>query len=242
MRSLSTVVVAALMVAACSGADSRDQLVVATASSLAEAFAQMEAEFEAAYPDIDVALNVAGSSLLREQILSGAPIDVFASADLEDMDRVVEAGLAEAPTIFATNRMAVAVAANNPGGVEDIGDLASEGLLVGTCEPQVPCGRLADELLERAGVTASVDTQEPNVRALTTKLSLGELDAAIVYLSDVHNVSLGNVSIPESQNPIVAYPIAVVLETARPDDAQAFVDFVLTEGGRIMLAYGFGGA
>lgn len=233
-----------LGVASCTpGADRPRQVVVSAASSLTDAFAEIELVFEQANPDIDVVINVAASSRLREQILGGAPVDVFASADSENMAEVAAAGLVDgAPVVFATNRLVLAVAANNPGQVGGLEDLARDDLLVGLCAPEVPCGRYARELLTRAGVEAAVDTNEPNVRALLTKLELSELDAGLVYASDIVSSSwVGTIDIPTDINPTVEFPIAVLTGAADSEAAQGFVDFVMSfEGGGILLKYGFG--
>lgn len=230
--------------AACAPSSDRPrQLVVSAASSLTDAFSELELVFEQENPDIDVIVNVAGSSRLREQILNGAPVDIYASADTENMDEVAAAGLIDgSPVRFATNRLVLAVSGNNPGRVTGIADLSREDLLIGLCDAAVPCGRYARDLLVRAGVQPSVDTNEPNVRALLNKLELAELDAGLVYASDVVTSSwVGIVDIPPEINPTIEYSIAVLADAADPAAARAFVDFVQTfQASGILLKYGFG--
>jgi molybdate transport system substrate-binding protein len=222
---------------------SRDELLVSAAASLADAFAEMEAAFEAENPGMDVVLNVAGSSALREQILEGAPVDVFASANLANMQQLEQAGeLAGDPAVFARNQMQIAVPSGNPGDVVGLEDFSRDQLLIGLCAEPVPCGELAREVLSRAGVTPAVDTDEPDVRALVTKIELGELDAGIVYATDVADSGRGveGVDIPEESNVAAVYSIAALKGTSSPDEAQAFVAFVQSERGQAILAdYGF---
>ncbi|MEA2024871.1 MAG: molybdate ABC transporter substrate-binding protein, partial [Actinomycetota bacterium] len=167
----------ALMLAACgnTGNGAGGDVLVSAASSLTEAFAEMEAAFETANPEIDIVLNIGGSSALREQILAGAPADVFASANTSNMDRVVAAGDVEGePAIFARNRLHIAVPGGNPGGVAGLADFARDELLIGLCAESVPCGDYGRQALQNAGVIPAVDTEEPNVRALLTKIEAGE--------------------------------------------------------------------
>jgi molybdate transport system substrate-binding protein len=228
---------------ACSGSPT-EEVFVSAAASLTDAFGQMEAAFEAAHPGVDVILNFAGSSALREQILEGAPADVFASANASNMERVEAEGLTAGPArVFATNRLAIAVPAGNPGRVSGLQDFGRAELLLGLCAEQVPCGELARTALSRAGVTPAVDTEEPDVRALLTKIEAGELDAGITYLTDV--VSAGAaveaIRIPDSASPVADYPIAVLTGGRSQQMAAEFVDFVMSEEGRrILMSYGFG--
>jgi molybdate transport system substrate-binding protein len=193
---------------------------------------------------VDVILNFAGSSALREQILEGAPADVFASANASNMERVVAAGLTAGPVrVFATNRLAIAVPAGNPARVSGLQDFGRAELLLGLCAEQVPCGELARTALSRAGVTPVVDTEEPDVRALLTKIEAGELDAGITYLTDVvaAGAAVEAIEIPDSANPVADYPIAVLTEGRSQQIAAEFVDFVMSEEGRrILTSYGFG--
>lgn len=230
-------------VAGCgAGDDGRREVLVAAASSLGGAFTEMAAEFERAHPGVEVTLNLAGSGLLREQILAGAPADVFAPADLSVMEAVAGAGLlAGESRVFARNRLTVAVPDGNPAGVTGLSDLARPELLIGLCDPAVPCGEYARQALEAAGTTAAADTREPNVRALLTKIAAGELDAGIVYATDAAaEQGVEAVKIPDGFNRTAEYPIAVVRGASHPAEAEAFAEFVLSEAGRRLLAgHGF---
>lgn len=240
--------VALLLVSACSGPAERSaeltgELLVSAAASLTDAFGDLEAAFEEAHPDVDVLLNLGASSALREQILEGAPADVFASANASNMDQVVEADEASESKVFATNRLQIAVPPGNPGGLAGLDDFADEALLIGLCEEEVPCGDFGRQALENAGVTPSIDTNEPDVRALLTKIEADELDAGIVYVTDVASTDGGveGIDIPDELNVLAEYPIAALSSAPNPDAAAAFVAFVLSEEGQAILAeYGFG--
>ncbi|MDY7105658.1 MAG: molybdate ABC transporter substrate-binding protein [Actinomycetota bacterium] len=225
------------------GATIGGTVLVFAAASLTDAFADLEAAFEDAHPDADVQLNLAGSSSLREQVLAGAPADVFASANPANMAQLVEAGEVDGePIVFVHNELRIAVPPGNPGGVAGLADLADDELLVGLCAEQVPCGAFAREALADAGVEPSIDTNEPDVRALLTKLGADELDAGIVYATDV--IAAGDavegIEIPADQNVVADYPIAALANAPNPAAAAAFVELVLAPGGRDILAdHGF---
>jgi molybdate transport system substrate-binding protein len=225
-------------------ADERQELLVFAASSLTDAFTEIETGFEAAQAGVDVTLSFAGSSALREQIVEGAPAGVFASASGSIMNQVVEAGLvAGDPQVFAINRLQIVVPAGNPGHVTELADLSNPELLVGLCAQGVPCGDFAQEALGLAGVEASVDSLEPDARALLTKVQSGELDAGIVYVTDVLAAGdlVEGIEIPDEFNVDVMYPIAVLTNGPDEETASAFFDFVLSDAGQSVLeSYGFG--
>jgi molybdate transport system substrate-binding protein len=219
------------------------ELLVSAAASLTDAFGEIETSFEDANPGVDVVLNLGASSGLREQILEGAPTDVFASANNSNMDQVVEAGEAPDPEIFVTNQLQIAVAAGNPGGVTELADFANEDLFIGLCEEGVPCGDFGREALANAGVTPAVDTNEPDVRALLGKIEAAELDAGIVYVTDVLSTDgeVEGIDIPDEDNVVAEYPIATLTNAPNPAAATAFVAFVLSDEGQAILeSYGFG--
>jgi molybdate transport system substrate-binding protein len=236
----AVVLVGALI--ACDGAADGD-ILVSAAASLTDAFADIELAFEAANPGVDVVLNLGGSSALRAQILDGAPVDVFASADKSNMDQIVSAGeTVGEPWTFAENHLHIAVPPGNPAGVVGLEDFANEELLIGLCAEGVPCGDLAREALDNAGVAPSIDSNEPGVRALLTKVEAGELDAAIVYATDVAAAAgaVDGVEISDTFNVRAEYTIAVIAGSAGEEAATAFIDFVLSEAGRqIMIEHGF---
>jgi molybdate transport system substrate-binding protein len=215
---------------------------VSAAASLTDAFAAVEVAFEGANPGTDVVLNLGSSSTLREQILEGAPADVFASANASNMDQVVEAGEnAGEPEIFVTNLLQIAVPAGNPAGITGLADFANEELIIGLCAEEVPGGEFGREALANAGVTPSIDTNEPDVRALLTKVEAGEVDAGIVYVTDVISAEgVEGIEIPEEENVLAEYPITALSGAPNPGGATAFVEFVLSDEGQAILAdFGF---
>jgi len=236
----------ALVGAGCAGSGDESvngEVLVSAAASLTEAFNVIEDAFEDANPGIDVSLNLASSSNLREQILEGAPVDVFASANTSNMNRVSEAGaVAGEARIFAENTLQIAVPAGNPAGVTGLVDFANQELLIGLCAEDVPCGDFGRQALDNAGVTPSIDSNEPDVRALLTKIEAGELDAGIVYVTDVISTEGGveGVEIPENQNVVAEYSIAILVDAPNAEAAAAFVSFVMSDAGQgIMGEYGF---
>ena len=217
---------------------------VFAAASLTAAFTEIGDAFKAENPDANVVLNFAGSSDLVTQITEGAPADVFASADLQNMTKVTDASLnAAEPVVFATNIAEIIVGAGNPKGVTGVADLADPtDLIVVQCASEVPCGSYAEQIYEKAGITVTPASFEENVKAVVTKVTLGEADAGIVYATDVTaaGTDAEGVAIPEDVNVVAEYPIAPLAEAPNADGAQAFVDFVLSEPGQSILAsFGF---
>jgi molybdate transport system substrate-binding protein len=246
MKSAARLLVATFVlgtVIACSGSSVEGELLVSAAASLTDAFAEMESAFEDANPDLDVVLNLGSSSALREQILEGAPADVFASADTSNMDQVAEAAeISGEAEIFVTNSLQIAVPTGNPAEVTGLEDFAREELLIGLCAEDVPCGDFGRQALAKAGVIPSIDTNEPDVRALLTKIEAGELDAGITYLTDVLSASgrVEGLEIPAEMNIVAEYPIATLAGAPNPDAAVVWVEFVLSEEGQaILTSYGF---
>jgi molybdate transport system substrate-binding protein len=159
------------------------------------------------------------------------------------MDQVAEAGeLSGEAEIFVTNSLQIAVPTGNPADVTGLEDFAREELLIGLCTEDVPCGDFGRQALDNAGVTPSIDTNEPDVRALLTKIEAGELDAGITYVTDVLSTSgiVEGIEIPAEVNVVAEYPIATLAGAPNPDAAAAWVDFVLSDAGRaILISYGF---
>jgi molybdate transport system substrate-binding protein len=246
MRSLRggwAAAIVCLLLPSCGGGAPDGKLSVFAAASLTDAFEDLAASFEAAHPGVEVQLNLAASSSLREQILAGAPADVFASASTSDMDQLVEAGaVSGGASLFARNRITIAVPAGNPAGVTGLEDFADPALLIGLCAEEVPCGRYGRQALEAAGVTPSLDTNEPDVRSLLNKLEAGELDAGIVYATDVAAAggTVEAIAIPAAYAVEATYPIAVLSGAPHPEMAQEFAAFVLSDEARQVLAtFGF---
>ena len=214
----------------CSGdADDARVVSVFAAASLTNAFTVLEVAFEDAHPDLDLQFNFAGSSTLREQILEGAPVDVFAAANESIMQQLVESGDVQGPpVVFASNRLMIAVPVDNPGDVDELGDLDRDELLIGLCAAGVPCGDLAREVLDQAGVVVVSDTDEPDVRALLAKIAAGELDAGLVYASDVaaFETQVVGIDLPNGLLVESRYPIARMSASLNPAGADTFVEFV----------------
>lgn len=211
---------------------------VFAAASLTDVLTDLGGRFEADHPGVDVQFNFAGSSALATQITQGAPVDVFASANEAQMAVVSDAGLADDPQVFAANVLQIAVPAGNPAGVTGLADLAREELTIAVCAPQVPCGAAAEEVFAAAGVTAAPDTYEEDVRAALTKVELGEVDAALVYTTDVTAAgdSVEGIDVPEAEQAVNDYPIAVLADAPNPGAAAALVELVRSGEGRQALA------
>ena len=218
-------------------------LVVFAATSLTDAFNQIGAQFEKADPGVSVKFNYNGSSSLATQITQGAPADVFASASPTNMTTVTDQGLASTtPQVFTRNQGEIMVEAGNPGHVTSLASLDNPALKVVTCAPEVPCGKLATTLFKNAGVTVKPVSQEQNVGGVVTKVTLGEADAGIVYVTDVkaNGSKTTGVAIPASQNTITDYPIAEVKGAPNATAAAAFIHYVMgTSGQQVLKSLGF---
>jgi molybdate transport system substrate-binding protein len=249
---LAAVMLSASISGGCAATDdnSRRTLVVFAASSLTEAFTEIGAEFNSAHPGADVGFNFGSSSALARQIVERAPATVFASADEVQMETVAAAGAVRGEShIFATNVLEIVVADGNPLGIAGVADLARDDIVVVLAAPEVPIGAYSAEVLERAGVDVEPASYEENVKAVVTKVVLGEADAGIVYATDVAGAGddADGVTIPPDLNVTARYPIAAVVGgavRAEPEDAEladAFVAFVIGEQGQAVLRRsGFG--
>ncbi|MCL2782156.1 MAG: molybdate ABC transporter substrate-binding protein [Actinomycetia bacterium] len=215
-------------------------IIVFAAASLQEAFTTLGKQFEDANPGTKVTLNFGASSALAEQINSGAPADVFASASPTNMQQVVDAGGASGPTNFVRNVMEIAVPPSNPANVASVADLAKSGVKVALCQPQVPCGAVAAKVFANAGVTVTAVTLEPDVKSTLSKVEMNEVDAGVVYVTDVRSAGdkVKGIVIPDDINASTEYPIAALTKAANPTGAQAFVAFVLSPAGQAVLAAG----
>jgi molybdate transport system substrate-binding protein len=219
-------------------------ITVFAAASLTDAFTEVGAAFTAANPDAKATFSFDASSALVQQITEGAPADVIASADTANMDKLTEAGLnGTEPVIFATNLLTIIVAPGNPEGIAGVADLANSDLITVICAPEVPCGRYADEIFTKAGVTVTPDSLEQNVRGVVTKVTAGEADAGIVYVTDV--IAAGDdaamVEIPADINVLAEYPIATTKDSTNAEAGEAFIDFLTGSDGQVIMAeYGFG--
>ena len=215
---------------------------VFAAASLQDAFTTLGKQFEAANAGTKVVFNFGPSSGLAEQIGQGAPADVFASASTSTMDEVVTGGEATAPTNFVANTMEIAVPPDNPAAITSVDDLAKKGVKVALCQADVPCGASALTVFENAGITVTPVTEEIDVKATLAKVSLGEVDAGVVYVTDVlaEGDAVMGIEIPADVNASTTYPIATLTSSENQETAQAFVDYVLSpDGAAVLTAAGF---
>jgi molybdate transport system substrate-binding protein len=221
------------------------EITVFAAASLTESFTQIGEDFEAANEGVTVTFNFAGSSALAQQINEGAPADVFAAAAPKNMADVTDTGaVTEDPVTFVTNTLEIAVPAGNPAGISGLADFGKAELKIALCAEQVPCGAASKKVFDTAGVTAAPDTLEQDVKAVLSKVSLGEVDAALVYRTDVNAAGdkVEGIEFPESGEAVNEYPIATCAEAPNADGAKAFIDYVLSDEGRAVLTEaGFGG-
>jgi molybdate transport system substrate-binding protein len=228
------------------------ELIVFAAASLTEAFDQAARQFELDNPGVDVVLNLAGSQQLAHQLSQGAPADVFASANEEQVKAAIEAGRVKSGSqqTFTNNRLAVIIPANNPAGLRTLSDLVRPGLQFVLAAPEVPAGGYAALFLDRAGtdpgygpifrdgVLANVVSYEENVRAVLSKVRLGEADVGIVYSSDVASENVDDIyqlPVPEHLNIEAGYVIAPVADSKQPALARQFIDYLLGESGQELL-------
>jgi molybdate transport system substrate-binding protein len=217
-------------------------ITVFAAASLTESFTQLGNQFEAAHPGDTVKFSFGPSSGLATQITSGAPADVFASAAPGNMDDVVNAGDASSPQNFAKNTMEVATPPDNPGNVNSVNDLAKGSVKVALCQPQVPCGVVAAEVFKNAGITVKPVTLQPDVKSVLTQVETGNVDAGMVYVTDVQAAAskVHGVTIPASDNASTLYPIATINSSKHKSIAQAFMNYVLSPAGQqVLKAAGF---
>ncbi len=229
-----TVVAAVLVAAACAGGGTDSEVTVLAAASLTQPFERLGAHLED--DGFPVAFSFGGSSALVAQARSGAEADVLATADAQTMQAAEDAGvLASEPRVFARNRLTIAVPEGNPGDVTGLADLSRPDLQVALCEPQVPCGAASQRLLEIAGVEARPDTLESDVKAAAGKVELGEVDAALVYRTDVTD-RMEQIDVPEADQVVNEYLIAVLAAAPDPSGAESFIDAVTGEDGRRLLA------
>lgn len=252
MRALVALALLALVgPAACGEEPEGATLGVYAASSLTEAFRELETTFEAAHPGADVALTFAGSQVLRIQIEQGAPADVFASANPEHLLALVDGDLVREGHTFASNQLVVIVPSDDPAGIDSFDDLPrARRLVLGT--PDVPVGRYARQVLAaadslvgpgfQAAVLQSLVSEESNVRLARAKVELGEADAAIVYLTDAAGSErVRTVPIPEELNVRAEYLIGAVERGLPSPLAAAWIDLVRSAEGRAVLErHGFG--
>lgn len=217
---------------------------VYAAASLKATFTKIAAEFEAANPGTKVTLNFAGSSDLATQISQGAPADVFASADTKNMDKLSDAKLIDGTASnFATNVLEIAVPRANPASISSFADLAKPGVKVVVCAPQVPCGSATEKVATATGTTLKPVSEESSVTDVLGKVTSGEADAGLVYVTDVKGAGdqVKGITFGEADQAVNTYPIATVGSSRNKELAKAFVAMVTgSEGRRVLSDAGFG--
>jgi molybdate transport system substrate-binding protein len=224
------------------------EVTVFAASSLTEAFRELGAMLEARRPGTPVRFNLASSSQLAVQIAEGAPADVFASADPLQMDVVDDAGLVQEPAVFATNRLVVLVPRDNPARITSPTDLGNPGVKLVLAAPQVPAGNYARRALADLGVGAEAErnvvSNEEDVKAVVSKVALGEADAGVAYVTDATGDVERSVQVlpfPQRVDVVARYLIAPLSEAPNSRGAAAFVELVTgKQGGRVLQEHGFG--
>lgn len=256
-----------LLLAACGGTDTSTNtkqntaspspvtLNVFAAASLTESFKDIATQYKQAHPNVSITYNFNGSQLLEQQIANGASADIFASADQTNMKKASDASLVTTSKVFARNKLAVIVPSSNPGKIQALKDLAQKGKKIVVAAPSVPVGKYTLQVLDKMGKSADYGSsyesavkgnfvsQEENVKAVVQKVQTGEADAGFVYLTDITQAVSSKVTIidiPDTFNVIAEYPIAVTKDSKHAQDAQAFIDFVLsTQGQAILTRYHF---
>lgn len=247
MKRAAVVVAAVVLVCAAQPAAAKPKLsgevTVFAAASLTESFTEIAKQFEKKYPDVTVRFNFDASSILAAQVHQGAPADVFASADEANLQKTIDSGDVVAPPfVFAKNRLEIAVEKGNPKKIKRLAGLAKTGLVVVLCADAVPCGKYAAEAFTKAGVEVSPASKEENAKAALSKVSLGEADAAVVYVTDVRAAKgdVSGVKIPDAQNVIATYPAATVKGSQNPAAAKAWVRFLESKAAqRPLRKFGF---
>ncbi len=256
-------IVVCLLLAACVGSTTSSgtptespsvTLNVFAAASLTASFNEIASTYHQMHPNITIKPVYNGSQILEQQLASGAPADVFASADTANMQKASQAGLVGASQIFVKNRLVVIIPLNNPGKITSLKDLARKGVKIDLEAATVPAGKYSRQALMNlskspqyganygSAVLANVVSQEDNVKAVVQKVQLGEADAGFVYVTDAFSASgkVTVIDIPDPYNVIAQYPIAVTKSSPHASDAQAFVAFVLSPVGQaIMKKYQF---
>jgi molybdate transport system substrate-binding protein len=213
-------------------------LTVLAAASLTGSFTELGKRFEAAHPGTKITFSFGASSALAAQIINGAPADVFASASAKNMDQVVAARAAATPRTFARNVMEIAVPPANPAGITQLSDLAQPGVKVVLCAEAVPCGSAARTVFTKAKISVTPVSNEADVKATLSKVTLGEADAGVVYVTDVlgAGTKVRGITIPAGVNASTSYPIAALTASENAGLARAFAGYVLSPDGATALS------
>ena len=227
---------------------------VFAAASLKESFTAIANSYQQGHPGVIIKLNFAGSQILEQQIASGAPADVFASADLANMKKAFDAGLVGDSQVFVKNRLTVIIPTSNPGKINTLHDLANKGVKIDIEASTVPAGKYSLQALDKmalspqygpayvSAVKANFVSLETDVKAVVTKVQLAEVDAGFVYVTDAGAAKdkVTMIQIPDTFNVIAQYPIAVTKSAAHASDAQAFMQYILAKDAQdVLQQYGF---
>lgn len=252
LRGALVALAAASLVVGCSSSDSSEpatttaapagtiggEITVFAAASLKATFTELGQQFERDNPGTTVKFTFAGSSDLVSQLTQGAHGDVFASADQANMTKAVDAGLvAGTPVDFATNTLTIVTPPGNPKNINSFADLAKPGNLVVVCAPQVPCGAATKKVEDSTGITLSPVSEESSVTDVLGKVTSGQADAGLVYVTDAAGAGdkVTTVAFPESSGAVNTYPIAVLSDSANQATAKAFEDLVIGPAGQKVL-------
>lgn len=238
MRRLALALVLGLALTGCADdpAAGGQEVVVLGAASLADVLQDVADLYEQEHAGVRVVLSTGGSSGLARQVVNGLPADLLVTASPASLQPVLDAGeQREEPVVVARNRVEIAVAAGNPKGLQGLPDLARPELAIALCAPQVPCGAAADRALDQAGVTANPDTLEQDVRAVLTKVRLGEVDAGVVYATDVRSAEGEVDGLPVEPPVSTDYPAVRLRGGSAPDAAQDLLDLLRSDRGRALL-------
>lgn len=236
MKKLAVVLLTALVLAGCGSAPSSTSktIQVFAAASLKDPFTALGKKFEASHPGVKVRFNFGGSPDLVTQVNQGAPADVLATASTATMANAK--GVQDIAT-FAKNTAEIVVPAANPAHITGLADLARPGVKVALCQAQVPCGAIAAKVLAKAHLSVTPVTQEADVKSVLAKVSLGEVDAGVVYVTDAKaGQNVLGLPIPPSSNESTAYPIGDVAASKNLALAKEFVALVTSKDGRDALA------
>ena len=227
---------------------------VFAAASLTGSFNAIAVKYQQAHPNVTIKYNFAGTQILEQQIANGAPADVFASADLANMQKASAAGLVGSSQVFVKNRLTVIIPAGNPGNINSLQDLSRKGVKIDIEAPTVPAGKYSLQVLAKmalspaygpayvSAVKANFVSLETDVKSVVTKVQLGEVDAGFVYVTDATAAGdkVKTIAIPDEFNVIAQYPIAVTKSSTHASDAQAFMQYILAKDGQDVLQhYGF---
>ena len=215
------------------------KIAVFAAASLKRAFTALSEQFKTDNPGSSVDFEFAGSSELATQLTQGASADVFASADTAQMNTVAKAGLlAGDPTNFASNTLVIVTAPGNPKKLGSFADLNKPGLNVVICQKPVPCGSATQRIEDSTGVQLNPVSEEPSVADVLNKVTSGQADAALVYVTDARSAgdNVATVDFPEAAGAVNVYPIAVLKKAPQPTLAQKFVALVTSDTGHKILA------